>query len=52
MNKQSNLYEEITLEQIQLLFEKTMKITDCMEVSLLSGGLFNTTYHVLSKDSS
>lgn len=51
MNKQSNLYEEITLEQIQLLFEKTMQITTPIEASLLSGGLFNTTYHVFSKES-
>lgn len=51
MNKQSNLYEEITIEQIQLLFEKTMKVTDSIQADLLSGGMFNTTYHVRSKAS-
>lgn len=51
MNKQSNLYQEITLEQIQLLFEKTMQVTQPIEASLLSGGLFNTTYRVWNKDS-
>lgn len=51
MNKQSNLYAEITLEQIQLLYKKAMRVTAPLEASLLSGGLFNTTYHVRCKAS-
>lgn len=51
MNKQSNLYEEITLSQIQLLLEKALLITEPVEACLLSGGLFNTTYHVWGKAS-
>lgn len=50
VNKQSNLYEEISLKQIQLIFHKTMHIKEPIKAELLSGGLFNTTYHVYSKD--
>lgn len=50
MNKQSNLYEEISLEQIKLIYNKAMQITEPIEAVLLSGGLFNTTYHVFSKE--
>lgn len=49
MNKQSSLYEEISADQIQLLYEKTMDITEPVESDLLSGGLFNTTYRVRNK---
>lgn len=46
MNKQSYLYAEIPPEQIQFLYQKTLQVTAPVSASLLSGGLFNTTYHV------
>lgn len=49
MNKQSNLYKEISAEQIQLIYEKTMNVTEPLEAVLMSGGLFNTTYRVRCK---
>lgn len=51
MNKNSYLYQEITLEEIQFLYEKALNITSPAAVSLLSGGLFNTTYRVICKES-
>lgn len=50
MNKQSHLYSEIPLEQIQLLYEQTRKIRNPVTATLLSGGMFNTTYHVSCKE--
>lgn len=50
MNRQSKLFEEISLEQIHLLLEKTLDFYGPVKATLLSGGMFNTTYRVTGKE--
>lgn len=50
MNKKSNLYQEITLDQIQIIYKETMGTEGHITAALLSGGLFNTTYHVVCRE--
>lgn len=46
MNKQSNLFQEISTEIIRDIFVNTLQEEIIWETALLDGGLFNTTYIV------
>lgn len=46
MNKQSNLFEEVSVEKIREIFRSCLKEQQIQTAQLMSGGLFNTTYYV------
>lgn len=50
MNKASFLFEEISDKQIQQIFWEKLGMETLKSVSLLDGGLFNTTYLVQGED--
>ena len=45
MNKQSSLFQEISIETIRNIFVNTLQ-EEIWDASLLDGGMFNTTYLV------
>ncbi len=46
MNKQSSLFQEISIETIRNIFVNTLQEEIIWDASLLDGGMFNTTYLV------
>lgn len=46
MNRESNLFQEVSVETIRNLFEHTLHENTIWETRLLDGGMFNTTYYV------
>lgn len=46
MNRQSSLFQEISIETIRDIFAYTLQETIIWETELLDGGMFNTTYMV------
>lgn len=46
MNRQSNLFREVSQETIQAIFFHALRESDIWETKLLEGGMFNTTYYV------
>lgn len=46
MNKQSNLFQEVSIDIIKKIFKNALKETLIWEAKLLDGGMFNTNYYV------
>lgn len=46
MSKENRLFQEISSQQLRLIFAKALGTTQILWARLLEGGLFNTTYHV------
>lgn len=46
MNTQSSLFEEVSVDTIQKIFESALQEKIIWETRLLEGGLYNTTYYV------
>jgi fructosamine-3-kinase len=47
LNKTSKLYKELSSDELDKIIDKHFDETNLYKATLLSGGLFNTTYHIL-----